>query len=105
MINQKLATLILIGICVSQSIGVPTKSDRSCKYTTFSISEDDDDDPSFAESPLSVYHSFKAKDIKDNKMVDYCVTSIPQSRFEEAADFMVKHYAGSDPMSVIAGFF
>lgn len=115
MLNRKCVMLIFIGIFVSQSKEASSKSIQSKERSSLSNStygydynddgddgdDDDDADPNFAESSLTLNRTFKAKDINTNKMVNYCITSIPQSRFQEAAEFMVKYYDEDDPTNVI----
>lgn len=109
MLNRKFSMLIIIGVFVlqlkeasSKSIQSKGRSYESTYGYDYNYDEDDDDaDPNFAESCLTLNRTFKAKEINSNQMVDYCITSIPQSRFQEAAEFMVKYYDEDDPTNAI----
>lgn len=50
-----------------------------------------------------LYHKFVTKDKNLSKLVEYRVTDIPESRYEEACRFMVKHFVPYEPKLVARG--
>lgn len=53
--------------------------------------------PKSSEFP-KVWHTFKAKDIGSDELVEYRVQDLPESRFEDALDFMVPILSKSEPL-------
>jgi hypothetical protein len=46
-----------------------------------------------------VYHKFLAKDLNSNDLVEYRVEDVPEDRFEEVVDFLVKYFIPDEPMT------
>ncbi len=45
-----------------------------------------------------IYHKFLAKDLNSNDLVEYRVEDVPEDRYKEVADFLVKNYVPDEPM-------
>lgn len=48
----------------------------------------------------SKFAKFVSSDIHSSKLVEYRIEDIPESRYEEACDFMVKHFVPYEPKLV-----
>lgn len=46
----------------------------------------------------SVWHTFRAKDVDSDQMVNYVVQDLPEERFEEAIDHMLNIFIYDEPM-------
>lgn len=46
------------------------------------------------------YYKFAARDRDSNKLVEFTVEDIPESRYEEACRFMLKHFVPYEPKLV-----
>lgn len=55
--------------------------------------------PSTVRFPVQ-YHKFVTVDCDTNKLVEYRVEDIPESRFDEACRFMVRHFVPFEPKLV-----
>lgn len=53
--------------------------------------------PDSVEFP-KIWRTFKAKDIGSDELVDYYVQDLPESRFEDALDFMVPILSKQEPL-------
>lgn len=47
--------------------------------------------PSAANYP-AIYHTFQARDLNSNKLVEYRVEDFPRDRYEEGIQYMVQHF-------------
>lgn len=56
--------------------------------------------PRELEFPVQFY-KFVTRDPDTNKLVEYRVEDIPESRYEEACRFMVKHFVPYEPKLVV----
>lgn len=54
--------------------------------------------PSKVEYP-KVWHTFKARDIDSNELVEYRIQDLPQSRAEDAYEHMFNGYIQDQPIS------
>lgn len=55
--------------------------------------------PSELSFPVQ-YYKFVTKDRDSDQLIEYSVEDIPESRYEEACRFMVKHFVPSEPKLV-----
>lgn len=101
MFKKRLVTLFLIGITLLQSNQAPSKPNYQREPKLSTIPEYYEADSSFGNISFNISHKFKAKNINNNEMIDYCITNVPQSRIEEAVEFMAKYYIRGDPMSIV----
>ena len=46
------------------------------------------------------YYKFVTRDKDSDKLVEYCIEDIPESRYEEACRFMLKHFVPHEPKLV-----
>lgn len=53
--------------------------------------------PETSEFP-KIWSTFKAKDIDSDELVEYRIQDLPESRFEDALDFLVEILSKSEPL-------
>lgn len=58
--------------------------------------------PETIEYP-KLWHIFKAKDVNSNKMVEYRIEDLPESRFGDAISTMVQYFCSQEPLSKAYG--
>lgn len=52
-----------------------------------------------------VWHTFKAKDIDSDNLVEYRIQDLPESRFQEGIDFMAENFCKYEPLNEALGEF
>lgn len=50
-----------------------------------------------------IWLTFKAKDIDSDELVEYCIQDLPESRFQDAMDFMLTIFCKDEPVSEAYG--
>lgn len=50
-----------------------------------------------------VWHTFQAKDIDSNNLVDYTIEDLPESKFDEAISILVESFCKGEPMWMAYG--
>lgn len=58
--------------------------------------------PESVEFP-KVWHTFKARDVDSDELVEYRIQDAPQSRAEEIYQFMGEYYIKDEPMGQVLG--
>lgn len=50
-----------------------------------------------------VWHTFKARDLDSDELVEYRIQDIPESRISDVLDHMCKNYIADEPVSQALG--
>lgn len=58
--------------------------------------------PESLEYP-KVWHTFKARDLDSDKLVEYQIQDLPLERVDEIFDFMFKNYIVDEPIGQVLG--
>lgn len=58
--------------------------------------------PETSEYPKT-WLTFQAKDIDSNELVEYRIQDLPESRYEEAVQFMAANFCKDEPLSQAFG--
>lgn len=58
--------------------------------------------PESVEYP-KIWHNFKVKNINTNEVEEYRIQDLPESRTDEALDFIIQHYCKDEPICAAYG--
>lgn len=58
--------------------------------------------PKTSEYPR-IWHTFVAKDIDSDTLVEYCIQDMPESRFDEAVQLMTINFCRDEPLNEALG--
>lgn len=58
--------------------------------------------PETSEYP-KIWHTFKAKDVDSDQLVEYRIQDLPESRFEEAIQLMTSNFCKDEPLNQALG--
>lgn len=58
--------------------------------------------PENSEYP-KIWLTFKAKDVDSEKLVEYRIQDLPESRFDEAVQFMTTNFCKDEPLNEALG--
>lgn len=58
--------------------------------------------PEKTEFP-KVWTKFMAPDIDSDKLVEYRIQDLPESRFDDGIQFMIQHFIKDEPLSEVLG--
>lgn len=50
-----------------------------------------------------VWHTFQAKDVDSDKLVDYTIEDLPESKFDEALEILIEYFCKGEPMWMAYG--
>lgn len=45
-----------------------------------------------------VWHTFQAKDIDSNGLIDYTIEDLPESQFQEAISILIENFCNGEPL-------
>lgn len=60
--------------------------------------------PETLEYP-KVWHTFKARDLDSDELVEYRIQDLPLERIDDVLDFMLKNYIVDEPIGQVLGMF
>lgn len=108
MFNRNCIILLLIGVFVWRIIGVRPRYDNEAEYLEDCTKQNESlaitDEP-IAESSNILWPTFKGKDKKSNKLVEYRIEFLPYSKQKEALEMIVKYMFKENPYSIAFGKF
>lgn len=58
--------------------------------------------PQTLEYP-KVWHTFRARDLNSDELVEYCIQDLPESRLADVLDHMCKNYVQDEPIGQSLG--
>lgn len=53
--------------------------------------------PTSSDYP-KIWHTFKAKDLNSDELVEYRIEDLHESKVQEAIDFTIKNYCAKEPL-------
>ena len=53
----------------------------------------------------SIWHRFQAKDTESDEIVNYVVQDLPEDRFEDAVNHMLKYFVHDEPLCKAKGLY